>query len=173
MIRHQDSALDRALEARGYDIVDPVTLYLSPIKALVHDLPLTAAMPSWPPLAVQTELWNAAGIGSERQAIMSRAVAPKTSMLGRTGDVPCGTAFVAIDGDIAMLHALEVDEQARRKGVGRAIMQGCANWAQRKGATWMTLAVTRANAAADAIYLTLGMKEAGAYHYRRAPEVTE
>ncbi|MDJ0638320.1 MAG: GNAT family N-acetyltransferase [Paracoccaceae bacterium] len=173
MIRHQDDTLDRLLKTRGYDIVDPVAIYLSPVDTLVRELPLTAATPSWPPLAVQGEIWDTAGIGPARQAIMHRAPSPKTSMLGRTGDVPSGTAFVSVDGDIAMLHALEVAKDARRKGVGRAIMQGCANWVQLQGATWMTLAVTRANAAANALYLDLGMKEVAAYHYRRAPEGME
>jgi len=170
MIRGEDQTLDTLLEARGYEVVDPVVIYLSPLSELVAELPYTAAMPSWPPLAIQCEIWAAGGIGPARVDVMGRAAGKKAAMLGRSGDRPSGTGFVALSGDVAMLHALEVVPDARRKGVGRAILQGCANWAHARGAAWMALAVTRANVAANALYQALGMREVAKYHYRRAPE---
>lgn len=172
MIRPGEDALDEALSQRGYDVVDPVVLYTAKVADLTEELPVTAAMPSWPPLAIQRELWQAAGIGAARIAVMERAPAPKTALLGRGGDAPTGTGFVAMHGDIAMVHALEVAPDARRGGIGRRLMQAAANWASDMGAVWLALAVTRANDPANALYRALGMNPSATYHYRRAPEVT-
>ena len=170
MVRGDDVALDTALNDRGYEVVDPGFMYIAPVSDLTADLPLTAAMPSWPPLAVQLELWAAGGIGPARVAIMERCTCPKTSLLGRAGDVPSGTAFSARDGDIAMVHAIEVTPEMRRKGVGRHLINAAANWAGGQSAKWLALAVTQANEPANALYRALGMREAAAYHYRRLSE---
>lgn len=169
MIRENEGALDRWLAARGYDIVDPVTMYLAPTSDLTGEIRLSAAIPAWPPLALQVELWDKAGIGPARMAVMERAKGAKTSILGRTGETPCGTVFVAADGDISMLHALEVTSVTRRSGVGRTLLTACANWAASAGAPWMALAVTTANGPANALYRAAGMTPVATYHYRRAP----
>lgn len=168
-----DNTLDTWLAARNYDIVDPVTLYCAKTELLAGPVSLTSAIPSWPPLAVQTEIWDAGGVIAPRRAIMARATGPKTSLLGRAGDVPCGSVYVAADGDVAMLHALEVLPDERRSGVGRTLVTAAANWARQNGADWLSLAVTKANTAANALYKSLGMLPVGTYHYRRAPEVID
>ena len=94
MIREGDASLDTQLAQRDYQVSDPTLLYVAPTEALVADLPLTDAMPSWPPLAVQRELWANGGVDSARVAVMERAKGLKTAILGRSGDVPAGTAFV-------------------------------------------------------------------------------
>ena len=170
MVRDGEDVLDRALQDRGYEVVDPVVIYLGATPSITADLPITSAFPSWPPLAAQLEIWAAAGIGPARVDIMQRCPAPKTSVLARTGDVPAGTAFVGIDGDIGMIHAIEVDPSMRRSGVGRSLIQGCANWSAQHGAGWLCLAVTRDNIPANQLYKSLGMVEAARYHYRRAPK---
>lgn len=169
MIRDQDAELDQWLDAMGYAIVDPVTLYLADLKLIPADISDTYVIPSWPPLAVQTNIWADAGIGPARIDVMHRASDPKTALLARYQDAPAGVAFVAADRDIAMLHALEVAEPFRRAGMGMALMKHAALWAGRHGARWLALAVTRKNAAANALYQKLGMTEAAAYHYRKAP----
>ncbi|MEM7751933.1 MAG: GNAT family N-acetyltransferase [Pseudomonadota bacterium] len=170
MIRTGHDGLDNQLAQRNYQVSDPTVLYVAPTDPLTAELPLTAAMPSWPPLATQRELWANGGVGPARVAVMERATGPKTAILGRSGDVPAGTAFVAADDTIAMVHAIEVDPTQRRQGVGRRLMHACANWATDNGATWLCLAVTRANAPAIILYHALGMAEVASYHYRRAPE---
>ena len=169
MIRGEDASLDTSLRTRGYEVVDPVTMYFARVADLVRPLPLTTATPSWPPLAVQAELWEAGGIGPARLDVMARA-ADKMTFLGRTGDLPAGTAFVAADGEVGMLHALEVDPEARRKGVGAALMAAAANWLVERNAQWIAVAVTDANTPANALYRRLGMTRVTQYHYRRAPE---
>lgn len=169
MIRDCDTALDSWLDTRGYAIVDPVTLYLAPTDAMA-DMPSDVyVIPSWPPLAAQRHLWAAGGIGPARIDVMARASDPKTALLARHGDAPAGVAFLAVDDDIAMLHALEVTPNCRRHGIGRALMIEAARWATRHDARWLTLAVTKANAAANALYRRLGMDAVTFYHYRKAP----
>lgn len=169
MVRPGEEDLDGWLEAQGYEVVDPVVMYLAPVEGMARALPLTTATPAWPPLAIQEELWAAGGIGRDRLAVMGRAETG-VSFLGRAGDLPSGTAFVAADGEVGMLHALEVDPAARRKSVGANLMAAAAGWLGAQGAVWIAVAVTRANVAANALYRKLGMETATAYHYRRAPE---
>ncbi len=170
MVRDGDEVFDSLLGMQDYDVVDPVTLYLAKAAHLTEALSITDAMPSWPPLAVQLELWDAGGINAPRIAVMDRAKRPKTTFLGRLGDAPVGTMFAAIHDGIAMVHALEVSPRARRKGVGKRLMQAAANWATENGAGWITVAVTRANTGANALYRGLTMEVATQYHYRRKTE---
>ena len=172
MIRPQDSTLDHLLEQRGFSKKDPVAALFAPLIDLTGDVPPAVATPAWPPLAVQHDIWASAGIGPERFAVMDRAKTPKTTHLGRAGDVPAGTAFTGIDGRLAMLHALEVLPEQKRKGVGRHIMTASANWAAAQGAEWLSVLVVKANVAANAFYKSIGMRDSGiGYHYRRAPEM--
>jgi hypothetical protein len=78
MIRSGEEALDALLAARGYAVVDPTDAFAAPFAAL--DLPAPprlAAIPAWPPLAIQRELWAEAGIGPARLAVMERASIPE------------------------------------------------------------------------------------------------
>ncbi|MCT8159097.1 GNAT family N-acetyltransferase [Pseudoruegeria sp. SHC-113] len=168
MIRPEDSALDTALAARGYALVDPVRLYVAPIEALAAiDTERLSGFAIWPPLAIQEEIWAEAGIGAARLAVMPRAQGPKAAILGRAEARAAGTAFVALHGEIAMLHALEVSPQMRRKQAARKMMGVAAQWAQKAGARWMALAVTRENMPANALYASLGMASVETYHYRQ------
>lgn len=172
MIRPTDKALDAQLAARGYPIVDPVTAYAVRAETLDNSLEPAVAMPVWPPLAIQREIWQQSGIGPDRIAVMERAVVPRVAILGRSGDTPAGVAYVAVDGGIAMLHALEVLPVFRRTGVARNIATRAATWALSRGAQWLTLVVVSANGPATALYRRLKMTPVTSYHYRRAPDVS-
>ena len=164
-----EAALDTLLETQGYRVLDPTRGYVAEAASIASALPRLAAIPCEAPLAIQREIWAPGGVGPARLAVMARAEGPKTYLLGRQDDRPAGTAFVALHGDLAMLHALEVRETHRRQGVGRALTIGAANWALARGATRLGLLVTEANAPANALYSSLGMRAAPGYHYRTAP----
>lgn len=165
MIRPQDSALDAALQARGYAVVDPVVIYLAPTDGFAPP-PHMATFPHWPPLQIDADLWDEAGIGTARLAIMHRAQGPKSVILARTADRAAGVAFVALHGTTAMLHALEVSPPYRRQGCARNILHAAAVWAKGHGADRLALAVTQANAGARRLYASQGMEVVGQYHYR-------
>lgn len=163
---YDDPQLDAALAARGYRRHDPVVAYAAPVAALAGEVSGMAAFAHWPPLAIARDIWAEGGIGPARVAVMERALGPKCAILGRTADTPSGAAFVAIHGDVAMLHALEVRPALRRQGSARNILVAAANWAQDQGAATFSLVVTEQNIAARALYERLGMVAVGRYHYR-------
>ena len=186
MLTEADDALDRALEARGYAVIDPVVAYAAPVADLVRPLPPLAAFAHWPPLAVTTEIWAEGGIGPARLAVMARVGGPHTALLARSGPRPgsdghagpegeacSGACFVAISGNIAMLHALEVLPAQRRNGAGRHLLQAAAQWAMDRGAQSLSLVVTRENRPARALYESLGMQSVGQYHYRQPAAGTD
>lgn len=170
MIRQGDQVLDGHLAARGYAIKDPVNLYLCPIALLTdRQVPPVTAFAIWEPLEIMRELWAKAGIGPARLQVMERAKGPKTALFGRTRDKPAAVGFCALDGDIAMLHALEVAAPFRRMGLAGWMTRAAALWAEDWGAAWMALLCTQANTGANALYAGLGMRIVGQYHYRTAP----
>lgn len=167
VLRPGDTALDTELAARGYAKIDPVVAYAAPVALLaeISPQPMTS-FPHWPPMGIATALWDEAGIGPGRIAVMQRATGPKTVILGRTGDRAAGVAFVACHGNAAMLHALEVTPALRRQGTAHNILRAAALWAQDHAAETLCLLVTAANENARRLYTSLGMEVVGQYHYR-------
>jgi GNAT superfamily N-acetyltransferase len=167
MIREGEDALDSVLAARGYAIKDPVNMYAVAIGDIASSRPPpVTSFAVWPPLAVQAQIWAAGGIGQGRIAVMDRARQPKTTLLGRVNDRPAGTVYVGMAGDCAMIHALEISKDARRKGLARHLTVAAAFWAKDNGAKYLTLVTTQANDGANALYTSLGMMLVGQYHYR-------
>ncbi len=168
LIRAQDGMLDQALQARGYRIKDPVLAYAAPAARLADPAPPgMAAFAHWPPLAICRHIWDEAGIGPARLAVMGRATGPKCAILARSQDRPTGVAFVAMHGTTAMLHALEVLPGSRRQGSAHNMLRAAGVWAQQNGAETLALVVTVANAPARALYASLKMEVVGDYHYRQ------
>ena len=160
-----DTDLDAVLAARGYAKIEPVLAYMAPVSSFAPPQRMTS-FPHWPPLQIACEIWAEGGLSQSRLAVMTRALGPKTAVLGRTADKPCGAAFVAVHGTIAMIHAVQVRPSLRRNGAGGQILAAAAYWAAEQGADRLALAVTQANGAARALYTSLGMQPVGEYHYR-------
>jgi GNAT superfamily N-acetyltransferase len=166
LIRAGDEALDAALQARDWRLVDPVVAYAAPVEQLRTELAPLAAFAHWPPLQIACSIWEDGGIGPARVAVMDRVTGAKCTILARSADRPAGAAFVACIGQDAMLHALEVRPHQRRRGVGGILLHAAANWASLQGAVRLSLVVTAQNTAARALYARLGMQVVGHYHYR-------
>ncbi|HEX2361477.1 MAG TPA: GNAT family N-acetyltransferase [Jiangellaceae bacterium] len=109
-----------------------------------------------PPNAVRV-LVNAetVGFGSVDQGGRRVAIAR-----GAVSDAPDGRRWLG-------LTAVEVASDARRRGLGRHVMAGVAQWARRHGATDVYVQVAEPNTAALATHLRLGFVEHHRYHYRR------
>lgn len=167
MIRDNDQLLDETLADQGYRIKDPVTLFAVPSAKLADYDPKGLAVIDAPePLAVMSEIWEERGIGKGRRDVMRRAQGAKACFLGRIEDQPAGVTYVGCDGDIAMLHALEILPKMHRKGLALQMMGATGAWAVRNGADTFSLVVLTANDAACALYHKVGMVEVGNYHYR-------
>lgn len=170
MIRPGDMALDAALAARGFGVIDPVAVLAAPVARLATERPPPiTAFCLWPPLQIMRDLWAEDGVGPGRQAVMERAPQPKCAVLGRTDDRAAGAGFVGIHAGVAMLHAFHVLPALRRRGLARHMLREVAFWAAENGAETLALVVTRANAAALALYRGCGLTEVMGYHYRIAP----
>ena len=170
-IRPGDDALDTALEARGYAVLDPVNIYSCPVETLC-DLPIprVTVLTVWEPLAIMREMWAAGGIGPERIEVMKRAEGPKTGLLGRLHDKPAGVAFAAIHDGVVMVHAVEVVPFQRRKGMAQWFLRAAAFWGRDNGAHTLSVVCTVANTPANALYSGMGMSKVGHYHYRHMPQ---
>jgi GNAT superfamily N-acetyltransferase len=147
--------------------VDTTYLWVGPISLFLdRKLPRVTAFTIWEPLEIMKEIWAEGGIGEARLRVMDRCKLKKTSMFGRVSDRPGGAGFCALHDGTAMVHALEVREEHRGKGMAGWLMRAAGFWAERKGAHQMAVACTQSNAAANALYASFGMTHVGQYHYR-------
>lgn len=165
----QDMALDAALARRGYQIIDPVVIYHGMIDAILETNPqMTQTTLHWPAPKIGQDIWQAAGIGPARWAVMARAKGAKSAVLAQSGAGDAlGICFVAVSGSWAMVHALEVAPPHRRQGIAHSLLARAAHWAGGQGAANLGVVVTQANLAARALYAKLGMVQGGRYHYRQ------
>lgn len=168
VLDHQ-SGLDARLATRGFALRDTTLALVAGTARVAAPPPPVTCFATWPPLAIQTEIWAQGGIGPERLAVMARAAGPKSSFFGRIDDRPAGTCFVAIHGDVAMLHALEILPGLRRRGLARIMVQAAADWARQQGAGRLATLVTGENRPAQGLYASLGLSAVGQYHYRCEP----
>lgn len=163
-----DAALADALRAHGFVATAPTLILQIPAATLAAGpIPPVTAFEVWPPLAIQQDLWVAAGIGPARQAVMSRVSLPRTAILGRVEDRAAGAAFVAVDGQTAMLHALAVLPRWQRKGLAGWMLRRTGMFAARHGAQVLALAVSEPDGPARALYDAAGFETVGRYHYWR------
>lgn len=166
MVFDHQSELGAGLQDAGYTMRDATCALGMPCSELAAPPPPVTCFAIWPPLAIQEDIWAAGGVSSSRLAVMARAEGPKTSLFGRVGDRPAGTAFVAIHSGIAVVHALEIAASARRKGLAQLMMRAAADWGQRAGADTLLVLVTRENLPAQRLYTSLQLRPVGQYHYR-------
>lgn len=166
-IREGDAKLDEMLKSRGYEVIDPVTMYAIDARELATERPpRTVAIETTGPLTIMREMWAAGGIGPQRIEIMNRACKPKAGFVSRWKDKPAGTSFIAMHDGISMMHAVEILPFQRRQGLGRWLMQRAAFWTLDNGGHTLSVICTDANAAANGLYSSLGMSVIGKYHYR-------
>lgn len=169
-IREGDEKLDALLEEHGYMVRDPVNIWAIDVSALTDEpIPTATAYTMWPPLELVREIWADGGIGAARQAVMERADCEKAAMLVRILDHPGGAAYIGLHNGVAMMHALYVLPDQRRKGAAQLLIRAGAKWAQGHGAEVLSLIVTKGNHAANPLYANMGFSHVGDYHYRVRP----
>ena len=92
---------------------------------------------------------------------------PRTFALLREDGRVLATALGTLSPGWLGLSCLAVREDARRRGIARAMLAALASWAQ--GAERLWLEVEDDNAPALALYGRLGLERAGGYAYLTAP----
>lgn len=81
---------------------------------------------------------------------------------GLVGYVRCEPpSGLAAHAHVRQINGLVVDERARGRGVGRALLEGACARARRQGAVRMTLRVLGHNVPARALYKAAGFREEG------------
>ncbi|MEM1361425.1 MAG: GNAT family N-acetyltransferase [Pseudomonadota bacterium] len=170
-LREDEVALDTYLDDRAYVPRDATRLLaVSVAQLLTQDIPPTSVFPAPVTMAICREFWREGGVTQGRMAVIDRAPPPAIALLGRHEDTPAGVGLAAIDGKIAMVHALYLRPAFRRQGVARHMMHQAAQWAASHGAETLAVAVVAANAPAVSLFQRLGMVDCGGYQYRVAPE---
>jgi GNAT superfamily N-acetyltransferase len=167
MIKKNEILLDEALSASGYRVIDPTNIWSISSKnlSIQKTLPVKT-FTIFPPLAIQRELWRASHIPPSRIEIMDRVKTHKTTIFGRINAKPAASAFVAVSNEVAMVHALVVDQKCRQQGMGKFVMQKVGSWAYQMGAESVVALCTEKNCSANILYKSLGMQVIGKYHYR-------
>ena len=84
-----------------------------------------------------------------------------TTLLATSEGRPLGMVTVRLQGETleeGRLLAMWVAPEWRRRGAGRKLIDGAAEWAERRGATWLTLWVTDYNSAGVGLYQDCGFE---------------
>lgn len=163
-----DEGLSQKLAARGYMTEAPTFVQLAtarPGKPSGGMLLLERANANWFDAALQMR-----GLAGE-DAILFRAQHEAVGVqarwaLVRDGEQTVGVGVVAVERGWAGLHGIHVAKAARRHGIARALSEGLTGAAYALGARRVWLQVEQANAAALALYASLGFTTAYSYHHR-------
>jgi len=108
-----------------------------------------------------TGLWQECGLTrpwNDPAEDLRRAMrGPDSAVLAcvRTGEL-IGTAMVGHDGHRGWVYYLAVRENERKRGIGRALMRACEEWAVAHGVPKLQLMVRAGNEAVLTFYERLG-----------------
>jgi ribosomal protein S18 acetylase RimI-like enzyme len=110
-------------------------------------------------------LWEAAGLtrpGTDPVVDFDRALAGATStvLVGVHDATVIATAMVGEDGHRGWVYYLAVREEARGRGLGRAMMTAAEGWLRARGVVKVQLMVRESNAGVIGFYEALGYEDA-------------
>jgi ribosomal protein S18 acetylase RimI-like enzyme len=101
-----------------------------------------------------TRPWNPPA----RDIAFALAGATSAILVARAGEAINGSVMVGHDGHRGWVYYLAVAPDARRAGLGRALMQAAEAWLRERGAPKLQLMVREGNAEALAFYRALGFE---------------
>jgi ribosomal protein S18 acetylase RimI-like enzyme len=170
---HTAEGLEEVLVGRGYRPEYPALVLAGPLPQGVADRRVShAAEPS----AEWLETWLAVSRADDPAAagfsrgILERVSRPRTFAVLREDRRVIATALGTLSPGWLGLSCLAVQEQARQRGVGRAMVGAVAAWARAGGAERVWLEVEDDNEPALALYRGSGLARIGGYSYlTRAP----
>lgn len=162
--------LDATLAQRGWRAYNPTLVRV----AAVADVVAFGAEPALPAVTLASTPapeWLAAyhyrGSGGLPAVAVEVMVAADPVFAAVTIDeTVAGIARAVVDEGWCGVTAVETVDGFRRRGIGRHLMVGVAEWAAGRGATRVYLQVAEENTAAQAMYDRLGFTVHHGYHYR-------
>jgi ribosomal protein S18 acetylase RimI-like enzyme len=160
---------DAVLEAAGYQLEQPSWV----MTAQTGYLPAVASLRIEPAASAEWLAGIAAldgGKANPEHAAIARAIRLPAAFATLTEDgAAVGYGLAVADGSRTGLFDIVVASQARGRGLGRVLTQGLMAWGRGQGADTAWLQVRDCNAAARALYRSLGFADAYPYHYRVQP----
>lgn len=159
-----------AMEDLGWRRQHVTVVQVAPVAALLPALPhrgdLTSVVDPVP-----SETWRSLMHDldpDDSQAHLAILTGPSVvgfATLRREGR-PVGIGRVSVEGTWAGITSVEVAPEARRQGIGSAVMRSLVEWAAERGAEATYLQVRAGNDAALRLYAALGYVTHHAYCYR-------
>jgi ribosomal protein S18 acetylase RimI-like enzyme len=160
---------DPALEAAGYERIDPSTVMTAPLGAAEPTACVRVepgATPSW-----LNGVAAAQGVAPSHRLIHDRIVQaialPAAFATAFVGGEAAGFGLGVGERGAVGLFDIVVRPEFRGQGLGRALTRALMAWGRDGGAQTAYLQVSDANHAARALYESLGFRAAYPYHYRR------
>lgn len=162
--------LDEALAAAGWSLRDCTHVMTAKCDRILQDVPHIDLVNDEP-----TTLWrdiflaesNSPADGLERLGVIARVPRPCTFAIAREAlGTPASIGLMIPQGKFAGIFGMRTQPQARRQGLGRAILQSLAMAARDHGADNLYLQVTKTNLAAVSLYTKAGFERIYDYHYR-------
>jgi ribosomal-protein-alanine N-acetyltransferase len=95
----------------------------------------------------------------------------RTGFVADSGGRLIGFAIARLIADICELESIAVEEEARGRGIGKALFQAVVEWAESRNTARLELEVRASNQRAIAVYDKMGMRSEGVRRrYYSAPE---
>lgn len=164
-VQARPDGLDAFLEARGYEIVDPTL-------AMVADAPdapgssecagveiVEAPSREWLDL-----WWSVDGRYGHQLPMAERILTGVPAGYASLDGVAVGRGVP--QGEWLGVYTMAVAPEARRRGLGRRVLQALLTWGRAQGCERTYLVVVERNGPARSLYEAEGFVPAGKYHYR-------
>jgi GNAT superfamily N-acetyltransferase len=164
------AGIDAALTARGWAASPPTLVLTAPVATVLAAAPARADLPPVRLAERPDDGWleivaaRKGDLPAEAMHVLTAAPAVRFAVAGDHLAVARGAAA---DGFL-QLGLLEVAEPARRQGLARHVTRALAEWGRSTGAGTAFLQVESGNAAALALYGSLGFKPHHEYVTRTA-----
>ncbi|RVX43394.1 acetyltransferase (GNAT) family protein [Nonomuraea polychroma] len=158
--------LDKELEARGYELVDPTLVMAGSLRPEALDGVAPEVRIEQRPWPGWLETWWAVdgrfGSGLEDAERICTGVPAWYGAYEEDG-VALAVGRAVPQGDTLGIYCMATRPEARRRGLARAVLRALARHA---GTDSAYLVTTAPNQAAQALYRGEGFEIAGRYHYR-------
>lgn len=163
--------LDTLLAARGYEFGSPTSVEVADVDTVLGRVPEGAPVDvTDSPDKAWLDLWWAVdGRGDTAARATARRILtarPAYYASVRDADGTVAVGRLALVGEWGGLYCLAVRPDARRRGLGAAVVGGLLAHAGRHGIRRCWLQVRADNLGARALYARLGFAPAARYHYR-------
>jgi ribosomal protein S18 acetylase RimI-like enzyme len=167
----QPDGLDQLLADRGYEFGSPTSIQTADVDRVLgtlghgHAVDIAEAPdPAW------LDLWWAVdGRGDAAAlAVAERILAGGPALYATIRDQrqPVAVGRLALVGEWGGVYCLAVRPEARRRGLGGAVLAGLLAAGRERGVRRTWLQVRAENTIARRLYARAGYTEAGQYHYR-------